>query len=62
METARSRLSHLGCPQALLWVLKGNGRAQHFYEIDGWVLDGARRSEERWGVATDEVRYRRTLH
>ncbi len=61
MAETRSRLSHLGCTQALLWVLEGNGRARRFYEIDGWTPDGARRSEERWGVATNEVRYRRLL-
>jgi GNAT superfamily N-acetyltransferase len=61
METARSRLINVGCTRGVLWVLEGNARAQRFYEIDGWVLDGARRSEERWSVATNEVRYRRAL-
>jgi len=61
MKTARSRLIHLGCARAVLWVLEGNARAQRFYEIDGWVLDGACRSGQRWSVATNEVRYRRSL-
>jgi len=61
MEATRSRLSHLGCTQALLWVLEGNGRARRFYEIDGWVLDDTHRSESRWGVTTNEIRYRRAL-
>ena len=61
MDAARWRLRHSGCAQALLWVLEGNARAQRFYEMDGWVLDGTRRSEERWDVTTDEIRYRRPL-
>ena len=61
MEATRSRLSHSGCTQALLWVLEGNARAQRFYEMDGWVFDGTRRTEERWGMVTNEIRYRRAL-
>lgn len=61
MTEARMRLSGLGFTDAVLWVLVGNSRAERFYEIDGWRADGARRSEEIWGVTLDEVRYRRRL-
>lgn len=58
---ARNRLSEAGFVEAILWVLAGNGRAERFYHADGWTLDGARRKETVWGVAVDEVRYRRAL-
>jgi GNAT superfamily N-acetyltransferase len=58
---ARARMVALGFSEALLWVLVGNARAQRIYQIDGWRPDGARRTETVWGVAADEVRYRRSL-
>ena len=45
--------------EATLWVLEDNPRARSFYEAHGWVLDGARKAEERWGVHAPEVRYRK---
>ena len=44
---------------ATLWVLEDNPRARGFYERAGWVPDGARKAEERWGVRAPEVRYRK---
>lgn len=61
MAEARGRLVRCGFTDALLWVLVGNDRAQHFYRADGWVPDGQRRSVEIWEVAVDEVRYLRRL-
>jgi GNAT superfamily N-acetyltransferase len=58
---ARRRLTARGFAEAVLWVLAGNTRAERFYRADGWLPDGARRDEQIWGVAADEVRYRRTL-
>ncbi len=58
---ARKRLSRQGFSGAILWVLAGNERAQRFYRADGWAPDGARRHATIWGVAADEIRYRRTL-
>lgn len=45
--------------EAALWVLEDNRRARAFYERGGWAPDGARKSEERWGVRAPEVRYRK---
>jgi GNAT superfamily N-acetyltransferase len=46
---------------ATLWVLKGNDRACRFYERSGWSPDGATKTEERWGVPSPELRYRKQL-
>jgi GNAT superfamily N-acetyltransferase len=46
---------------ATLWVLEENPRARRFYETAGWVPDGGRKAEERWGVRAPEVRYRKEL-
>jgi GNAT superfamily N-acetyltransferase len=47
--------------EATLWVLEDNPRARYFYERAGWAADGARKSEERFGVRPTEVRYRKAL-
>ena len=61
MAEARSALVRRGFTEAVLWVLVGNDRAQRFYRIDGWRTDDARRTVEVWGIAVDEIRYRRRL-
>jgi GNAT superfamily N-acetyltransferase len=61
MKEARDRLTQLGFEVAILWVLVGNERAEHFYRGDGWLLDGARRLDEVHAVTVDEVRYHRVL-
>ena len=58
---ARARLVELGFQQAILWVMKGNTRAERFYQLDGWSADGTERAETLWGVTVSEVRYRRGL-
>jgi ribosomal protein S18 acetylase RimI-like enzyme len=58
---ARAHLRQRGFIEAVLWVLVGNDRAQRFYRLDGWQADGGQRSEELWGVAVDEMRFRRHL-
>ncbi len=58
---ARKHLVARGCTEAVLWVLVGNDRAQRFYQIDGWALEGGRRTAEVWNLTVDEVRYRRPL-
>jgi GNAT superfamily N-acetyltransferase len=45
--------------EATLWVLEDNPRAREFYGVAGWRPDGARKVEDRWGVAAPEVRYRK---
>jgi GNAT superfamily N-acetyltransferase len=61
IKGARARLVELGFQQAVLWVMKGNLRADRFYAIDGWQPDGQERSEVVWGIAVNELRYRRKL-
>ncbi|HVC69691.1 MAG TPA: GNAT family N-acetyltransferase [Acidimicrobiales bacterium] len=58
---ARTALVGRGFGDAVLWVLVGNARAERFYVADGWGADGGRRRQEIWGVAVDEVRYRRAV-
>jgi ribosomal protein S18 acetylase RimI-like enzyme len=61
ISTARRRLTEGGFARAVLWVLVGNDRAERFYRADQWVADGLRRVDEVWGIAVDEIRYRRDL-
>ncbi|HEX3435268.1 MAG TPA: GNAT family N-acetyltransferase [Pseudacidobacterium sp.] len=61
ISAARSRLLELGFQHACLWLLVGNARAARFYEIDGWLPDGQRRTDSVWGVTVDEIRYQRGL-
>lgn len=58
---ARDRLADRGCQSAVVWVLRGNARAERFYRSDGWTPDGARRKEEVWGVVAEELRHTRNL-
>jgi GNAT superfamily N-acetyltransferase len=46
---------------AILWVLEGNDRAQRFYEIGGWQLDGAAQDIVIADTPLAEVRYRLAL-
>jgi GNAT superfamily N-acetyltransferase len=62
IAAARSRLLELGFQSALLWLLAGNARAARFYEEDGWISDGQRRTDSVWGVMVDEVRYLRDIY
>jgi ribosomal protein S18 acetylase RimI-like enzyme len=61
IEVARWQLSQRGCSEAILWVLVDNERAVRFYRTDGWAPDGVRRTDEVWGLAVDELRWRRAL-
>jgi len=58
---ARRRLSILGFEEALLWILKGNIRADRFYRNDGWRADGAEKQDTMWGASVVELRYVRHL-
>lgn len=55
---ARARLVGLGFQRAVLWLLKGNARAERFYRNDGWAPDGRQRIGSVWGVTVDEVCFR----
>lgn len=61
VAAARAALAAAGWHRAGLWVLAGNTRAERFYRADGWLPDGARRTETSLGVALEELRYRRPL-
>jgi GNAT superfamily N-acetyltransferase len=50
IAAARERLLDQGLAHAVLWVLAGNDRAEHFYRVDGWVHDDGRRYDEVWGI------------
>jgi GNAT superfamily N-acetyltransferase len=59
MAAAGDQLRRSGYGEASLWVLAGNARARRFYELVGWQLDGAERTDIIGGVPVREVRYRR---
>jgi ribosomal protein S18 acetylase RimI-like enzyme len=61
MADARRRLREGGFEGAVLWVLRGNERAQRFYEREGWERDGAQRFEQPYGIVSDVIRFRRGL-
>ncbi len=52
-------LVQLGDVPVVLWVLEDNQRARRFYELAGFVADGARKQADMPGGPTPEVRYRR---
>ena len=57
LRSAVACLVGQGFARATLWVLEGNARARRFYEREGWVRDGATKSEPREDFTMDEVRY-----
>ncbi|WP_274918939.1 GNAT family N-acetyltransferase [Streptomyces sp. WZ-12] len=57
--TARARARGFGALS--LWVVRGNARAQRFYERAGFAPDGAERSDDVAGWRVPELRYRRPL-
>ena len=61
MAAAVNVLRDAGFAQAILWVLEGNDRAQRFYEIGGWQLDGAAKDIVIADMPLAEVRYRLVL-
>jgi ribosomal protein S18 acetylase RimI-like enzyme len=42
---------------AMLWSMERNVRARRFYESQGFREHGSRRTNERWGIALEELRY-----
>ena len=61
MAAALDRMQTLGFGEATLWVIDGNARAERFYRLAGWRLDGATKVEELGGATVKAVRYRRAL-
>lgn len=61
-QHAMRGLSEAGYTAAMLWMLRGNERAHHFYTALGWAPEGSRRTEHLPdGPALPEVRYRRQV-
>jgi len=58
---AANRLRPAGFADVTLWVLEGNTRARRFYELAGWIPDGAEKDDDMAGTTIREVRYRREL-
>jgi ribosomal protein S18 acetylase RimI-like enzyme len=54
-------LAEAGFTTATLWVLETNARARRFYDIAGWMADGATKTDHRGDIELREVRYRRAL-
>ncbi|MGP8035263.1 MAG: N-acetyltransferase family protein [Steroidobacteraceae bacterium] len=61
LAAACARLLEEGFGHLVLWVLAGNRPAQYFYQRNGWTADGQGRKATVWGVAVDEIRYRRVI-
>jgi GNAT superfamily N-acetyltransferase len=61
MAAAVNVLRDAAFTDAILWVLEGNDRAQRFYEIGGWQLDGAGQDIVIADTTLVEVRYRLAL-
>jgi GNAT superfamily N-acetyltransferase len=61
MVAAVNVLRDAGFAEAILWVLEGNERAQRFYEIGGWQLDGGAKDIVIADTPLAEVRYRLVL-
>jgi len=61
MDVALARLAEARFDQVTLWVLDSNARARRFYEMGGWLADGAQKTEESRGFPITQVRYKRIL-
>lgn len=61
MAAAVNVLRDAGFAEAILWVFEGNERAQRFYEIGGWQLDGVTKDVVIADMPLPEVRYRLVL-
>jgi ribosomal protein S18 acetylase RimI-like enzyme len=60
IERSETSLRESGFPEALLWVLQGNERAERFYRAAGWTRDGEREDVFQ-GATVIELRYRKRL-
>lgn len=57
LDDTLRRLAIRGFSAAVLWVLRDNVDARHFYEAQGWWITGEEIVEERDGYAIPETRY-----
>ena len=61
IEQAEGELRAAGFPEARLWVLKGNERAERFYRLAGWTFDGVEKLEDFGGAHAPERRFSKRL-
>ena len=61
MAAIMDELRELGMREAMLWVLRENRRARHFYERLGWRPDGRTQSSQYGGVELEAICYRRAV-
>jgi ribosomal protein S18 acetylase RimI-like enzyme len=57
LDDSLGRLAVRGFAAAVLWVLRDNWNARHFYESQGWSVTGEEMVEDRDGYAIPETRY-----
>lgn len=57
LQAGERQLREADHERALLWVLRDNQRARHFYERQGWKTGKPIRLEEIGGIQFTEVRY-----
>ena len=58
LDAVVERLRGLGHDDISLWTVEANARARHFYEREGWLLDGGERVEHHDLGTWRSVRYR----
>ena len=61
IQAARAHMVKQGFRSAALWLLKGNARGERFYRRDGWLPDGAHKTDRMWDVDVEDFRYVRPL-
>jgi GNAT superfamily N-acetyltransferase len=61
MAAVIDQLRELGVSEAVLWVLRDNQRACHFYESLGWHADGRTQTDDYGGVELEAMCYRRAV-
>lgn len=60
-EALLEELVDRGFHEVFLWVMETNTRTRDWYDRQGWILDGGRKTDELWGSTVSEVRYQRDL-
>jgi ribosomal protein S18 acetylase RimI-like enzyme len=61
LDRTLRRLAGRGFTGGVLWVLRDNWNARHFYEAQGWSATGEEMVDDRSGYAIPETRYAITL-
>jgi GNAT superfamily N-acetyltransferase len=62
MQAGMQELRDLGMRKAMLWVLRDNLRARHFYERLGWTPDERTVSQDYGGRQLEALCYRHSVH